>query len=259
MSEPALPLLSTGAVVTPATVIGVAPGGVAVRSAELGERTARSAVAHGWTPQRGDQVLVIDDGRGQSYVVGVLRALREAAPGALDVGRADGVTRVVVADGDLELHAERGRVVLRGAEGVSVESQKDLSARARGAIAIESHDGERARSALRLDGDEATLAAGVLSARAAKLVVLAEEAHAIAARLDAHLDDVRQRATRIETRAVEVIEHLGDSYREVEGLAQTRAGRVRLVAEGAFSVLAERAKLKAKSIFAIDGDSIHLG
>ena len=49
------------------------------------------------------------------------------------------------------------------------------------------------------------------------------------------------------------------AFREVEGLSQTRAGRIRLVAESSLSALAERVKLKAKSVFAIDGESIHLG
>lgn len=258
MTDPAFTLPLVGVAVSPATVVEIGAGGVAIRGPELGERQARVAVT-GWTPQRGDQVLVIEDGRGETYVIGVLRALREAEGPGVTIERDGDVTRLVVPEGDLELGAARGRVILAGAEGVSIASERDVTARAGGAVALESHDGARARSRLRLDGDAAALEAGVLAARAARLVVIAEEAQALTARLDARIDDVRSHAKRIETRAAEVVEHLGESYREVEGLAQTRAGRIRLVAEGALSALAARAKLKAKEVFAIDGESIHLG
>lgn len=253
------------ALVSTATVVDVGPRGLSLRSAELGERVARNAVAGGYRPRRGDEVVVIADGRGECFVVGVLRALREAEepapelPSELTVERADGCTRIVIAEGDLELAAPTGRVRIAGAEGVSIGSERDVEVRARRAVTIESHDGERARSGLRLDGDAAELSAGVLAARAARLAVLAEEVTAFATRLDARIDDVRQQATRIEVRAVELIEHARDSYREIEGLSQTRAGRIRLVAASTLSALAERAKLKARTVFAIDGESIHLG
>ena len=249
------------ALVSTATLVDVGPRGLSLRSPELGERVARNAVAGGYRPRRGDEVVVLADGRGECFVVGVLRALREAEAPApeLTVERGDGCTRIVIAEGDLELSAPSGCVRIAGAEGVSIGSERDVEVRARRAVAIESHDGERARSGLRLDGDAAELSAGVLAARAARLAVLAEEVTAFATRLDARIDDVRQRAERIEVRTVELIEHARDSYREIEGLSQTRAGRIRLVAASTLSALAERAKLKAKSVFAIDGESIHLG
>jgi hypothetical protein len=246
------------ATVATATIVDVTPAGVAVRSPELGEVFARIAVIGPWTPARGDRVLLRPDARGQRYVVGVVRALREAEAEPFRVEREGHTTRIVVAQGDLELSAPRGQVRVAG-EGVELESSRDVAVRARRAIAIESHDGERARSSLRLEGDAAQLEAGVLAARAARLAVIAEDVTALAARLDARIADVRQRAERIETEVGELIERAKESYRETEGLSQTRAGRLRLVAETSLTALAERAKLKAKTIFAIDGESIHLG
>ncbi|MFK7984841.1 MAG: DUF3540 domain-containing protein [Sandaracinaceae bacterium] len=239
--------VSTGAVVS------VDGRGVRVRAAELGERVAQNAVAGSWEPASGDRVLLLSDGRGACFVVGVLSALRPA--GSLDLGLnveqdERGATHVTV-PGDLHLSAPHGQIHIEGARGVGMRSER--------AVTIESHDGQASRSRLTLDGDAAEIRAGVFAAKAARLVALAEDVTTIATRVDAQVEELRTRAERIETRVGALVEHAKESYREVEGLSQTRVGRMRLVAKGQLSWLAERAKLKAKDVFAIDGESIHLG
>lgn len=261
----ALPFLPpTAAEVTPATVVAATPRGALVRAPAFGEQHARLAVVGAYAPRAGDQVLVLGDGRDQRYVVGVLRALRETEPVlegvAIERDEAAGTTRLVVGQGDLELSAPSGRVRLSGAGGVVVESAAEVALRSTQAVSLECAGADgRTRSGLRLEGDVGELRAGVLATRAAHLRVLAEDVTVAAARLDTHIERLRRRVGRLETDAEEIVERAKTSYREVEGLAQTRAGRLRLVARGALTALAERAKLKAERVFAIDGESIHLG
>lgn len=269
MTEPA-PLFPTPAApVATGTVTAVDPRGPRVRSRELGEATARLALPdRGYAPRVGDEVLLVIDGAGQPYVVGVLRALREAeatpaiaAPG-LEIAHdpARGATRVRVPAGDLELEATRGRVVLRGAAGVEIGSDRDVTVAARGRASLASVDADgTVHSGVRFEGAVGELKAGVLATRAAHLHTVAEEVTLAAARMDTHLERLRQRIEDFETEAGQIVETARTSYREVEGLSQTRAGRLRLVARSTFHALAQRAKLKAESIFAIDGESIHLG
>ena len=251
--------------VVTATVTGTNERGVRVRSPELGETSARLAIAGEYGPRAGDQVLLVVDGAGQTYVVGVLRALREAEPktlAGLAVERDDdtGRTRITLPSGDLELSAANGQVILHGAGGVQIASERDVSLAAGRRASIGSVDAEgEVRSGARFEGGTAEIKAGVLATRAAHLHTLAEDITVIAARMDQHLERLRQHASHIEIEATEIVEKAKDSYREVEGLAQTRAGRLRWVARSTLHALAQRAKMKAESIFAIDGESIHLG
>jgi hypothetical protein len=47
-------------------------------------------------------------------------------------------------------------------------------------------------------------------------------------------------------------------YRDVEGLSQTRAGRLRLVAEEALHLMGRRALVKAREDVKVKGEKIYL-
>ncbi len=115
----------------------------------------------------------------------------------------DGAGKVVihVAEGDLELRADRGRVRIVGAEGVELKGK------------LLSFEGERLRQVV-----------GVL-----------------------------------ETHAKRILEKAVDVYRDAEGLSQTRAGHVRIVAKETFRALADRLRMKAKKDVKVDGEKIYLG
>lgn len=255
------PHLIASSLVAAATVTGASERGVELRSPELGEVLARLAIAGDYAPRAGDRVLVVLDAAGQAYVIGVLRALRAAEPetiGGLEIERDGERTRLTLASGDLELSAAAGRVVVRGAHGVDIASDREVAITGASASLASVQDGT-VESGVRFDGSSAELRAGLLATRAAHLHTVAEEVTLIAARMDAHLERLRQRASQLETEAEEIVERAKTSYREIEDLAQTRAGRLRLVARSTMHALAQRVKMKAESIFAIDGDSIHLG
>ena len=50
-----------------------------------------------------------------------------------------------------------------------------------------------------------------------------------------------------------------DVFREIEGVSQTHAGRVRTVADGAYQLLAERATVRAEDDVSLMGEKINLG
>lgn len=238
------------------------PRALAVSSEHFGTMPARLAVVGDYVPRAGDSVLVLSDPQGERYVVGVLRALREAAPKTEPLLRRaeDGSTVITVAEGDLRLEASAGRIELNAARGVVVTSELDLTLHAKGRVDIASQDDDgRARSALHLAGDAAELKAGLLTAKAAHLHVVAEQATVLARHVDTHLERLRQRAERIETEADQIVEKAKDSYRRVEGLAQTHAGRLKLVAETTLHALADRVKMRANRAFSVDGEKIYLG
>jgi hypothetical protein len=260
MSHAASALPTLREVVIVARVDEVTERGPVVSAPELGRQLARVAVFGDYRPRRGDTVLVCTDAHASPYVLGVLSHLREAPthePVRFETAE-DGATVLRVAEGDLRIEAPRVTITAR--EGLDVESERHVRVRARGEVELGSiGDDGAARSSLRMDGDAAELRAGLLVTSAMKLHQLADEATVLASRLEVRVDHLRQRAEELETDATRIVETAKETYRTVEDLAQVQAGRLRLVAKTTFHALAERAKLKAKGIFAVDGERIYLG
>jgi hypothetical protein len=76
--------------------------------------------------------------------------------------------------------------------------------------------------------------------------------------LSTTFERVKSFAGVLETRADRILERARNVYREVEELSQTRAGRLRLVAEKTVSLLGQRAVVKAKEDVKIKGDKVYL-
>lgn len=76
--------------------------------------------------------------------------------------------------------------------------------------------------------------------------------------LAASFERVKTAAAVIETTAGRILERAKNAYREVEELSQTRAGRLRLVAEKTASLLGQRAVVKAREDVKIKGDKVYL-
>lgn len=71
--------------------------------------------------------------------------------------------------------------------------------------------------------------------------------------------EVECEAGRIELRADRIFERARDVYREVEGLIQTRAERVRTLARGAYYLFAKRVNVAAEEDASVDGKRVLLG
>lgn len=68
-----------------------------------------------------------------------------------------------------------------------------------------------------------------------------------------------QHAERLEVSAGRIIERAREAYRDVEGLLQSRAGRVRAVVEDAYHLQARRTSIASKEDTSIDGKKVLLG
>lgn len=84
------------------------------------------------------------------------------------------------------------------------------------------------------------------------------EARLTARQLVTTVDRVREALGVLETRADRVIQRAKNVYTEVEELAQTRAGRVKLIAERTVHVLGKRALVRATEDVKIKGEKVHL-
>lgn len=279
MSETASAWSTAPSAIVTATVRSARDARVDVESARLGAVSARLAVAGSYRPRTGDSVLVAvaEDG---VYVIGVLRALREPGPEVLEA--ADGSSAALEQDEEgsvWRLRDERGRLVFEHRPGRSVvHVQEDLELSAGGDLALSAggvvrvEAGEQAlltskgRVALRsdgsellLDGDRARVASTLLETRVERADVHAKDVNVVAGTLRTVAKRVRERADVVERTAGRVVERAREVYREVEGLSQTKAGRLRLVASTAMTLLGQQTLVRAREDVKIKGEKIYLG
>lgn len=268
---------ASGSIVT-AVVKSARGARVDVESAHFGSVSARLAVAGAYAPRAGDVALVAM-AEGDFYVVGVVRALREAAPKTIEAPDGSRASLEEGADGPVwRLTDPQGRLLFEHHAGGSVVSLGgDLELRAGGDIAFSAAgevriEGERARlggrtevaltsegSELTLDGDRALVRAAVVETHADRADLHAKEANAVVGTLRTVAHRIRERAGVVERTADRVVERAREIYREIDELSQTKAGRVRLVARTAMTLLGEQTFLKAREDVKIKGEKIHLG
>lgn len=175
--------------------------------------------------------------------------------------------RVERAEGDEGERAEERLVVRDGDDRVLFEyvptssrcivhvPAGDLVVRAdQGSIELEAVEGIRLRG-----GPLVEVEAETIRTNADDAEVTVAEAKVTVDVLQGVYRRVRQRVDILETTAGRIMERARESYRDVESLAQTRAGRMRFVAAKTFHVLGERTLFKAHQDIKIKGEKIHLG
>ena len=271
---------------TTARITGVGvDGALAVESKAFGRSRARAAVAGDYAPRAGDTVLVATCDDGARYVIGVISALREAAasPAAATVVEARDGSRAALESTDtgeairvrdgrgrllFEHRADEGRSIVHVPEGdleIVVPGSLRISAGAElaltGAQGVRLSSGDADASppcAVHLTEGQASVTAPRLTIEADHADVRVDEARITARTLESAVDHVLQVVETLEVRAGRVIERAKETYREVEGLAQTRAGRLRLVAEETLHLLGRRAQIKAQEDLKLKGEKIYL-
>ncbi len=87
----------------------------------------------------------------------------------------------------------------------------------------------------------------------------AEGVHLTAPRVTIEAARMRQVVGVMETHARRIVEKAKDAYRDVEGISQTRAGQVRIVAKQTFRAIAERVRMRASKDAKVQADKIYLG
>ncbi len=277
MSEIARTESVAGGAIVAATVRAVHGARVDVTGPRFGSVSARLAVP-GYEPRAGDGVLVAlaEDG---CYVVGVRRALRDACPRVIeapDGSRAsladeDGpVWRLHDPEGRLIFEHRAGRSVVHASEDLELRAARDLSLSAGGVVRIEGEEGAELRSRravslgseaseLSMEGDRAELRAALLTAKTERSELHTKDAHLVAGTLRTVVHRLRERAEVVERTAERVVERAREVYREVEELSQTKAGRLRLVADTAMTLLGKSTLVKAREDVKVQGEKIYLG
>ncbi|MFK7985844.1 MAG: DUF3540 domain-containing protein [Sandaracinaceae bacterium] len=173
----------------------------------------------------------------------------------------DDVLVVRGADGELpfshDARTGKSQIVSRAltiqADSVGIQGRDvTISAEQRIAMSVGAQCLSLCRAETRLEGQRLTtkLEEGRFSIRE---IVLG------ANKIEAGAKAVRQVYDVVERRAERVVERTRDPFREVEGVDQTRSGRIRLVAKKAFSLLTETASMRAEDDFAIVAEKIELG
>ncbi|MCA9607922.1 MAG: DUF3540 domain-containing protein [Myxococcales bacterium] len=158
---------------------------------------------------------------------------REAPGGA--------VVELRAADGSLlvEYLPKQGACRIH-ASAVQLRADTDLSLSAGRRVHIEAKEGVELRSG------------------ASAFAVEPERVTTVAERVDTEAKRIAQRAGELETHARQILERAERSFREVEDLAQTKAGRLRLVATETLRALARQTFIKAREDMKLRGERIYL-
>lgn len=164
----------------------------------------------------------------------------------------EGSERIALRDGRgallFEYYPETSRCVVFAPPG-------DLVLRAEGgSIELDAAQGLRLRGGTEVEVDTETLRARAVSAE-----VEVEAAKVAGHSLTSTFHRVHQTVDVLETAAGRIVERARETYRDVQGLAQVRADRIRHVAERTFHVLGTHTLLKARQDIKLKGEKIHLG
>jgi hypothetical protein len=240
-----------------------------------GTRVPARLAVRGYVPRPGETVLVLRTGDGTCWIVGVVSdtplldsALSEPAAAPSKVHDRDGRLlfeydpdshRAVlhVPDGDLVLRAPAGRLDLEARDGVSIHSAEPVTVTSARRVRVEAAEGAQSAS-VDVEPGEVAVLTNVLRAAVRRAETVATEALLRARTLEVRTVRSKIVAEVIDTRAGRIVERAKDTYREVERLAQVRAGRIRMAAEKAAQIVGDQLLLKARQTAKIKGERIHL-
>lgn len=219
----------------PARVESVQASGVTLRLEATGAVLAAEVAVPAYVPRVGDRVLAfVDEG---AFVIGVLPARVSLVEEVLDeAARRD-------AEGPVEVRDRRGALLFAYDPATDratlhvPDGDLELSV-PEGRLSLKARDGVRVQSG--------------------EVEVLAGRLRVDARTVEGTVDRVKQVVQVLDLRAGRIVERAREVYREVEGLSQTRAGRLRLVAQKAAQLVGENVLLKARDRMKVKGERIHL-
>jgi len=162
--------------------------------------------------------------------------------------------RVFIPEGDLDLVAAKGHIRLEARDGVSVQSEAAIKMESDTSVTLASGDSSNS-----LNPEAVELKAEQINAAAARGRVEVNEASVAIARLDAAYESVRQTVGLLETHARRLVEVTHESFRQAEDLSEQKAGRVRWLVDGAFSLLGGHARVRMDEDIDMDAEQIRLG
>ncbi|MCC6875008.1 MAG: DUF3540 domain-containing protein [Sandaracinaceae bacterium] len=274
----------------PATVVALfGAGRVRVRD-RRGTFDAQVALSS-YDPREGDVVLALGADDGATYVIGVLNAPRslldevlsgEASGDEAEASgnEASGTEPVKVHDkrgrlifeydaesdravlhavnGDLHIAVPEGELSIETRDGVRIASESTVSVKAARSIELDVEAGAAPTARVSLTPGRVSFVSAALEAAAERAELVAVRLGVRSREVETRFDRVRNVVDVLETHATRIVERAVDVYRETEGLSQTRAGRLRLVAQKAVQIVGENALVKARDRMKIKGERIHL-
>lgn len=233
-----------------ALVIGaVSRDRVRVRTASGEVHVATLAAAGYVDPREGDGVVVAV-GANETFVVGVLGRARLRSPLPLESDDDPDVSSAPETQpgGD-------SRVLSRDADGVVRLAGGDVRLEVtEGALELVARDGLHVRTA-----QGVAITADTIETHARRADLHVEDSRLIGRAVTTVVQTVSVVAERVETEAGLVVERAKSAYREIEDVAQTRAGRIRAIARGALSLFGRDVSLVAEEDAKVDGNKVLLG
>ena len=237
---------------------------------------ARLARIPGYTPTVGDRVMV-SFGDTESYVIAVLHAaapeawllpdgaraelaggrleLRDAS-GRLLVRYENGHAEIAAPSGDLRLSAPEGRVVIESALDVALRSGRDVHIEAARRFDVST---SASTTSLSLDAKRATVHAPHVEVTSKTARLATSRATVLARSIAVTAESLAQTVVKYELTAERLVEKTKDSFRDASDLAQTRAGRLRMIVKDVLSMHARRSVLVSEDETSIDGKKVLLG
>jgi len=183
-------------------------------------------------------VELVEDGRARAVTLEDRVQVRDRR-GRLVFEFLDAENRAVlhVPEGDLELRADQGEIVLFGAQGVALESDQDVKLTGRN---------------VDLEGDQ-------LSIKAEKGLVGIGELLYEGRRFAGRIVNATTVVDRFEMQADRITTGCREMYQNVEGLLSTRVTSWRGVVQQLFSLHADSANIRTDEDLTLDGKEIRLG
>jgi hypothetical protein len=237
---------------------------------------ARLARIPGYAPTVGDRVMV-SFGDTESYVIAVLHAaapetwllpdgaraelaggrleLRDAG-GRLLVRYENGHAEIAAPSGDLRLSAPEGRVVIESALDVALRSGRDVHIETARRFDVSTAG---AATSLSLDAKRATVHAPHVDVTSKTARLATSRATVLARSIAVTAESLAQTVVKYELTAERLVEKTKDSFRDASDLAQTRAGRLRMIVKDVLSMHARRSVLVSEDETSIDGKKVLLG
>jgi hypothetical protein len=197
------------------TIVSAANGALRVRYGDL-EVSAMRATSCLIAPIEGDHVLIAMPS-GECYVLAVLR-------------REHGTDCKIAAEGNLEIVAPKGKIVVSSGEGIELLTAKETSV-VSPSISVHAKDVTAVMDRLSYLG-------GVVQAEVNKLRVVAAE-------MDGFFERTLQRVKR--------------SYKFVEEIEQLRAKRIDMTAETNVRIHSDSTVVTSDGLCKFDGEQIHIG
>lgn len=259
-SIPNLPAAASGSVTTARVCQPLLDGGAVVESPQLGRARARLALVD-YEPAAGDRVLVATDESGNRYVIGVIGRLRSVAA-ERGVTTSDG-TRARVRIGTdgreaLQIVDGQGQLLIEHRPDdqttVVTSSSQHLEIAAPGRLRLAAGQGIELACPERLD-----VQVGAVDVTARRAAVDANHVDLAAKTLSTTAERVQLAAQALELRAHRIVERAHEVFRDVEGLSQTRAGRLKLLASHALDLVGRHTQLRAEQDVKVKGDRVYLG